>query len=352
MKPSLIDSVKFFVIILVAAVFPSCSKTNLVFMNVQEPAPVSMPPYIKTVGVINRTLASEETKKTNAIDQVLSAEGPELDREGSLESINGLKDELMKNDRFTEVVFLNDLDMRTTGSGVFPAALPWETVQQICVDNHVDAIFALELFDTDTKVNYTTNPITIKTPFGSVPGLEHHANMATNVKTGWRIYDPAGKNMIDEFAISKNLNFTGKGISPGLALSGLIGRKDAVKQTANNVGHQYASSILPYWIRVTRDYYVKGSNNFVIGKRRAQTGHWDEAAELWKKETTNSNGKIAGMACYNMAIINEINGELDEAISWAQKSYEDYNNKLALKYVNILRNRKSRVNTLNRQQEY
>ena len=30
---------------------------------------------------------------------------------------------------------------------------------------------------------------------------------------------------------------------------------------------------------------------------------------------------------------------LDTAINWAQKSYEDYNNKLALEYVRILENR-------------
>lgn len=79
------------------------------------------------------------------------------------------------------------------------------------------------------------------------------------------------------------------------------------------------------------------NNNFVIAKRKAQTGNWDNAAELWKKETTNTKSSVAGSACYNMAIINEINGELDEAISWAQKSYKDYNNKLALEYVKILK---------------
>ena len=51
---------------------------------------------------------------------------------------------------------------------------------------------------------------------------------------------------------------------------------------------------------------------------------------------------MADRACYNMAIINEINGNLDKAIEWAQKSYEDYNDKLALQYLNILKNRKSK----------
>jgi len=42
-----------------------------------------------------------------------------------------------------------------------------------------------------------------------------------------------------------------------------------------------------------------------------------------------------------MAIINEINGDIDAAIMWAQKAYEDYRVKIALGYVNILRNRKA-----------
>lgn len=42
-----------------------------------------------------------------------------------------------------------------------------------------------------------------------------------------------------------------------------------------------------------------------------------------------------------MAIISEINGDLDEAINWASKSYSDFNIKEGLQYVKIL---KSRVN--------
>ena len=40
-----------------------------------------------------------------------------------------------------------------------------------------------------------------------------------------------------------------------------------------------------------------------------------------------------------MAIISEINGDLDGAIQWSQKSYENYNIRLALNYLNILRYR-------------
>lgn len=118
---------------------------------------------------------------------------------------------------------------------------------------------------------------------------------------------------------------------------------------SNKAGRGYAIRILPYQIRVTRDYFVKGTGNFKVAKRRAQMGKWNEAAELWEKETDNGKGKIAGRACYNMAIINEINGDLDAALKWAQKSYEDYNNKLALHYTRILENRKYKNEVLNQQ---
>ena len=38
-----------------------------------------------------------------------------------------------------------------------------------------------------------------------------------------------------------------------------------------------------------------------------------------------------------MAIINEINGDLDSAIDWAAKAYADYKNKKALSYLKTLR---------------
>jgi hypothetical protein len=50
-----------------------------------------------------------------------------------------------------------------------------------------------------------------------------------------------------------------------------------------------------------------------------------------------------------MAIIAEINGDLDGAIHWAQKSYEEYKIRLGLNYVNILRYRKQQNDLLKSQ---
>ena len=163
--------------------------------------------------------------------------------------------------------------------------------------------------------------------------------MRTLVKAGWRIYDVHGQNILDEAAVTRNITYHGRGVNPLIAAQALMDRKEAVREVGNIAGHAYAFSIIPLWNRVTRDYYVRGNNNFKIATRRARTGNWDGAADLWERETSNPKGKIAGRACYNMAIISEINGDVDGALKWAQRSYENFNIHLALQYVNLLKNR-------------
>jgi hypothetical protein len=330
---------KYLTFIVIATLLLSC-KTNQLYLNVVEPAPVQIPSDVSSVGIINRYLPTDETRIIDAIDKTLSLEGKNLDKDGAMESVKGLQEELKNNERFTEVKTIDDILFKTTKMAIFPAPLSWEIVEMLCNESSVDALFALEKYDTDTKLNYSTRKVELKTPLGAIPGLEHKADMQTIVETGWRIYYPAGKVILDEYVYNESIVFSGTGINPLVAAAALIGRKDAVNQASNKAGRSYALRILPYQIRVTRDYYVKGTNNFKIAKRKAQVGKWDEAGQLWEKETNNSSGKIAGRACYNMAIINEINGDLDTALGWAQKAYEDYNNKKALDYVRILRRRR------------
>ena len=339
-------------VLLISIILYSCSSKNSLTISVTEPAPVYIPSEIKTIGIIDRSLPSKKNEKMDKFDKILSAEGKNLDKDGAHESVVGLFDELMQNDRFSEVKIINNANVRSPGLGIFPSALSWKTIERICDKNNVDAIFVLSFYDTDAKIDYKAVPIEIDGPLGvKIPAIEHHATIATLIKTGWRIYDPINKFILDEYWVNKNVVATGVGINPVKAIKSIMGRKEAVLQISNKIGHNYALRILPYRIRVSRRYYVTGTNNFKIAKRRAQTGNWDGAAELWDKEVSNPKGKVAGRACYNMAIINEINGDLNAAVEWASKSYTDYENKMALQYINVLKYRIKRNKQLEQQME-
>ncbi len=91
----------------------SC-KTNQLYLNVLQPAPVTLPQEVRKVGVINRSIPTDETKAIDALDRILSLEGADLDRVGAWESISGLPAELRNNDRFNEVRELDEIDFRAS----------------------------------------------------------------------------------------------------------------------------------------------------------------------------------------------------------------------------------------------
>lgn len=340
---------KYFYILLLVVVCYSCSSTSRMSLSVKIPAPVTIRPEVAAVAIVDRTEAASESKVLDILHKGASLETKGLQAAGAQSSLQGLYDELTRNGRFNAIKKL-DYKLTSFGAGTFPNALPWDSVEKICQQSNTDVLISLELFDAQTQIAYSGSPTNLKLGTTSIPVLNHNVNIATNLKSGWRIYDPATKTILDEFIVGRSLTFASSGINPLEAASALAGRKEAVKDAGNKGGSIYASRVVPYWLRVYRDYFVRGNENFKIAKRKAQSGNWDGAADIWKKESASSDRKVAGRGCYNMAIICEINGDLDGAIQWAQKSYEDYNVKIALTYCNILRSRKKEEDLLNYQQ--
>jgi len=276
----------------------ACSATNRLTMGVTEPAKLPLSSDITKIGIINRSIPSEGNKVVDEIDKILSLEGKNLDKEGAQAAIIGLSDELTRGKRFDKVEIITDIDSQRKGLSVFPG---------------------------------------------------HKVQLNTVIKNGWRVYDPVEKTLLDEYITKDYLTSRGAGINPVKAIEAIIGRKEGVQQISNNLGGRYGLHTKPLRRRVARDYFVRGTDKFSIARRRAQIGDWNGAADLWEQEINNPKMKVAGRAYYNMAIINEINGNLEEAIDWASKAYADYGNNMALNYVDILKRRVIEKQQLNNQ---
>ncbi|MBD0776437.1 hypothetical protein HPE56_01420 [Maribacter sp. ANRC-HE7] len=340
----------FIAIALLSLLFVGCSATNNLTMSAIEPAPVTLSKDVTRIGIINRSLPAEGNKVADQVDKLLSVEGLHFDEEGSKAAVLALKEQLQQNQNIQEVVIIQDNPQLKKGLSVFPAPLNWEDIESLCEQYKVDAIFSLAFYDTDTRVTYKMTTMQLPNDLGikaSVPA--HELTLNTLVKNGWRIYDPYSRRIADELVYNDPVVSVGKGINPVKAYEAIMGRKEAVLSTSTYIGKDYAQRILPYSHRVNRDYFVKGTNNFKIAQRRAQAGDWEGAAELWQLETSNKDSKVAGRACYNMAISNEINGDLESAIQWASKSYTDYEINDALRYLNTLKYRVRQQENLNQQ---
>jgi len=336
--------------VIAAAFFSSCASTNQLTMTAVEPAPVSIASDVQNIGIINRSLPSEGHKTIDQIDKILSIEGKNLDKHGAAAAVTSLRDELIAEGRFEKIINIEDEAELQKGLGVLPATLTWDQVEAICDKYDVDVVFSLAFYDTDTKVDYKQTTIDQPNSFGvklPIPG--HQVTLKTLIKNGWRVYDPQSKLILDEYFFNENIVAVGSGINPIEAVKTIINRKEAVVEHSRNIGNAYARRIRPFNRRVTRTYFVKGTDNFVVAKRRAQAGDWAGAAQLWEQELSHPDEKVAGRAHYNMAISNEINGNLDKALEFASKSYADYRNNDALRYLDILRYRQRQNRELNRQ---
>ncbi|WP_300025234.1 DUF6340 family protein [uncultured Maribacter sp.] len=327
----------------------ACSSTNRMTMGITQPAQISIPNDVVNVGIVNRSGASENNKILDDIDKILSLEGLNLDKEGAKNAVSGLKYELERGNRFNTVKVIENQKDIEKGLSVFPAEISWDVVDRICNENGVDILFSLEYYDTDTSANYELTTVTIPNNFGieaNVPG--HRIELNTAIKNGWRIYDPANRRVLDKYVSNNNLFSVGEGVNPIKAFEAVVGRKEAVLSSSTKLGANYALNTRPEKIRIARNYFIRGSENLEIADRRAKAGDWEGAAELWNADLTNTKNKIAGRAYYNMAISNEINGELNKAIEYASKAYTDYENKDALRYINILKRRVVDQQELNR----
>ena len=342
--------IKIFFYLSIAIVVSSCSSTNRMTMGVTNPAKVYLSPEITRVGIINRSTPTKNNNALDKIDQILSAEGLNLDKKGAEAAISSLAAELSVIKNFEEIKVIQDVEEVKSGLAVLPAKLSWDIIEKLCVENNVDVIFSLAFYDTDTKTSFKVTTMPVENNLGvkvSVPAQEVTLN--TFVTCGWRLYDPQTKLVIDEYIYNKNMAFTGQGINPIKAVEAVKRRNETIQEYSQNVGIAYATRYIPNNVRISREYYITGSDNFKIAQRRALTGDWSGAADLWKQELNSSDAKVLGRAYYNMAISSEINGDLDQAISYASKAYSDYKNKLALEYVNILKYRQQQNQILEQQ---
>ncbi len=166
-----------------------------------------------------------------------------------------------------------------------------------------------------------------------------------NVMSCWNFYDLKKQ----EFTFSYIKTDPVKWIEPAYGLKEakriLPPRRDAVLNAADIAGSRFAEFLAPHWIEVERMYYKSGQIEIKKTEELIKQNRWLEAAEIWKKNTTNKNKKIAAKSMFNMALACEMNGDMDAAIDWAVKSFharhkDPYHKGICQNYINILGQRK------------
>ena len=94
---------------------------------------------------------------------------------------------------------------------------------------------------------------------------------------------------------------------------------------AGEAARAFSRLFVPWWETVERLIYLSGNYEMKIAHTFAINNQWKEAADIWRKYTTNKNRLLVAKAMFNMALANEVYGEMEGAIDWAIQSYMVFN---------------------------
>ncbi len=360
-----------FSLIIITILFGSC--TSSISLRILKPADITLPQEIQKFTLVNRTKPDKKNKLWNIIEGAITGEGIFADREGADYCLSGLMEIMQQTPRYT--ITQAAVEFKGSGTELFSNPLSWDEVNALCTQNNSEALIVLEAFDSDSRLTYDSKPIQIKgasfdcwdtnknkkndssedtnkdgkwnsldcatgsptTITETTTTTEFYTHAQIEVKTGWRIYYPKEKQIVEEYRFSDFMNFNGKGFTPEQATFALPNKRDCIKNTGHKAGATYGFRISPQWIYTTRYFYTRGSKAMKLaGKRIRQIDDWKGAIETWKKETLNAKRKVARNACFNMAVASEHEGNLEVALEWANKAYNIGQKSVAGQYINTL----------------
>jgi len=321
----------------------SCMRT--VTMNSMRPAEITFPSHIQTLLLVDRT--KFEKSAVNIIEGALTGEMPGSDRAALDAAMNTFQQTLANTPRFN-VKRASEILNGNSITSAFPTPLSWHDIEELCKRYEADAVVAIELFDSDfivtngkRMVKKTIDQNGVKKEI-EVP--EFYAEGVGNVTMGFRVYDPANKNIVDQQVFSQSNTWQATGATVQDAIAHLIARNNAVAQVSNMAAADYAYKIAPMPVRISREFYAKKRREpaLKIGTRMADVNDWQGALDTWRNAIPQApSRKIAGKLCYNTAIAYEVFGDFTEAENWASKAYVEYGNKKARGYRYILTQRVS-----------
>jgi hypothetical protein len=329
---------KIYIIYLIAltAIFSSCSKYGYVNLNYPQEPVAYLPENTKSIAVVNRSLTREEDKKTKIIEAVASAEIAGSDKIASDECLKGVFDGI-QNLNGVDMVTPKSVRIYGTGTRVTPNVLDWKDVEKICDSTNADVLLVLETFDSNSDLMLNAAVENVGAILsGNVPKPTVPNQVQMNILCYWRLYDPRSKKIADQFKQTTYMSFNMHNKVPPLT---------ALPEAAYAAGQEYIQRFLPTYYTVKRDMYKKGKgkskNKFKAGYRRAEVANWKGAIEVWEPMAEQFGDKSAGRACLNIAVAHEVLGDTEEALKWAKRSYEDYNDKLGRSYAKTLLKRRS-----------
>jgi hypothetical protein len=296
-------------------------------ISVKEPAIVKINESITTYGIINN-VDQENSPEKKIAGIILGTESINGNVEAAERAVDGALRALEKSGYLKGQTLSNDVVLHKENGDV-----DWEELKQIAQEKNVEGFIELTQMET-------------LSPVGGNVLANASGQRSTRLEGTMYVnyYVPSTKQKYERYKVFYVYNISLSGSTNVIDLFNDVQRKkEHYKALGFQLGYKAGRLISPNWVWVGRDYYTRGSKVLKRARPMIKEGNWDIAEEQLLMGLGSGSDKVLGRTTFNLALVKEGQGEIDEAIKYAKESALNYGNKLANEYLDDLKKRKRKL---------
>ncbi len=211
---------------------------------------------------------------------------------------------------FFRTVLLQDGTLNKSGDFYRINALRAADVDSLCRMYNVDVILALNRIAVNDVITDYYLPDTD----------EYLAALDVKTISNWSVHYP-DSNHYESINLTDSLFWERTAYDRKEALEQLPARNDAVVDACIFAGRRACERLLPRWEQVDRYFFTDRNEQIKQGIDSVYHKKWQGALNAWKPLTETTKSKSVKAKAYaNMAVVSEILGDIDNAISYANAS--------------------------------
>lgn len=295
-------------------------------ITVKEPAVIPLPSDTKVIGVINNVTDINSPEKP--IAAILNSAELNGNVAAAERAVDGLLRALTNSRDIRGEIFEVD-----SSHFVANGELDWAVLDSIAAERGIDGFVEM-------------NELRTVSPVGGA--IMVNATGQTRYRlTGtlfMNVHVVATGENFERFSASRSYNIPTSGSTNIInIMNDLQRRREFYRALGFELGFAVGSMIYPNWMWVGRKYYTRGTPAVRSARHMLRQGNWDLAERtLLNDEEYHKRNKRARVL-FNLALANEGQGELDNAILYAERAAAEGGGKLANEYLQTLRNRKRQL---------
>lgn len=334
----------FLSVLFFAEIFLISCKTNFISIRIENSTSSSdeLPENIQSLTLMNRSMNNqflnhiEDSLQMYFYRNEYQLSKIVLDSTAADTTIKALSALLFESGRYDVVLPVERNLPRNISYNLLPDTLDQDQVAKICSDYNTDALLVMERFSTRVMTDYSAEKYADPS---SGTSYFYYASLDLKYDAYFRIYKPGENILIKQFTISDTINWENSDNTQVRLFSRIPTIKKAMINAGIKVALDLDTKLSPTWKAENRGYFIFSQKND-LGKQLMEENNYGEAEKYWAGLAKSKNKNTRSKAEFNMALISELKGDLDAAISWGLKSfYSTYHNQTEV-YLKKLQFRK------------